>query len=162
MILFPWLLVSKDRKLFLARAIEVTYDVKFRYLFPQSLKTLFKAFKKLRCNLVVAAQILSLNLSISTYLHSFYTDQLHLSSLNEFNIFMPFRLLSNAGGNVAEESSHRRFSVVEDFESKSALIEVHLASIDMLVSVTVNSVNHKRSSFTTVYLSRKTFTKEAK
>ena len=75
---------------------------------------------------------------------------------------MPFRLLSNEGGNVAEESSHRRFSVVEDFESKSALIEVHLASIDMLVSVTVNSVNHKKSSFTTVYLPGKTFTNEAK
>ena len=74
----------------------------------------------------------------------------------------PFDCYQTEGGNVAEESSHRRFSVVEDFESKSALIEVHLASIDMLVSVTVNSVNHKRSSFTTVHLPRKTFTKEAK
>ena len=80
MILSPWLLVSKDRRRFLARAIEVTYDVKFRNLFPRSLKTLFKAFKQLCCNLVVAVQILSLDLSISTYLHSVYTDQLHLTS----------------------------------------------------------------------------------
>ena len=80
MILSPQLLVSKDRRRFLARAIEITYDVKFRNLFQQSLKTLFKAFKQLCCNLVVAVQILSLNLSISTYLHSVYTDQLHLTS----------------------------------------------------------------------------------
>ena len=75
-------------------------------------------------------------------------------------IFMRFRLHSNAGVTVAEEPFHRRFTVVEDFGNKSALIEVHLTSIDMLVSVTVNSVNRKISSFTTAYLPRKTFTNE--
>ena len=143
---------SKDRSRFLARAMEVTYDVKFRCLFSQSLKTLFKAFKQLCCNLVVTVQILSFNLSNSTYLHSVYTDQPHLSGFNEFNIFKPFRLHSNAGVKVAEETFHRCFTViVEDFGSKSALIEVHLPSIDMLVSVAVKSVNHKISSFTAAY-----------
>ena len=82
------------------------------------------------------------------------------SGLNEFNIFMRFRLHSNAEVNVAEELFHRRFTVVEDFGSKSALIEVHLTSIDMLVSVTVNSVNKSLSSFITGYLPEKTFTNE--
>ena len=66
---------------------------------------------------------------------------------------------SNAGINVAEELFYPRFTVVDDFGSKSALIEIHLSSIDMLVSVTVNSVN-KVSSFTTAYLLGKTFTNE--
>ena len=70
-----------------------------------------------------------------------------------------FLLPSNTGINVAVEPFHRRFTVVEDFGSKSALIEIHLSSIDMLVSVTVNSVN-KISSFTTAYLPGKTFTNE--
>ena len=76
---------------------------------------------------------------------------------------MRFRLHPNAGVNVAEEPFHRRFTVVEDFGSKSALIEVHLTSIDMLVSLTVNSVNKSVwsvSSFTTAYLPGKTFTNE--
>ena len=73
---------------------------------------------------------------------------------------MRFRLHPNAGVNVAEELFHRRFTVAEDFESKNAVIEVHLTSIDMLVSVTVNSVNRKISSFTTAYLPGKTFTNE--
>ena len=68
-------------------------------------------------------------------------------------------LPSNAGINVAVEPFHRRFTVVEDFRSKSALIEIHLSSIDMLVSRTVNLVN-KISSFTTAYLPGKTFTNE--
>ena len=72
---------------------------------------------------------------------------------------MRFYLLSNAGINVAEELFHRRFTVVEGFGNKSALIEIHLSSIDRLVPVTVNSVN-KISSFTTAYLPGKTFTKE--
>ena len=72
---------------------------------------------------------------------------------------MRFQLPSNAGINVAEELFHGRFTVVEDFGSKSALIKIHPSSIDMLVSVTVNSVN-KFSSFTTAYLPGKTFTHE--
>ena len=99
MILSPWLLVSKDRRRFLARAIEVTYDVKFRNLFQQSLKTLFKAFKQLCCNLVVAVQILSLNLSISTYLHSVYTDQLHLTP--------QYQDISLLRGSTAKKSQRR-------------------------------------------------------
>ena len=83
-----------------------------------------------------------------------------MSGLIEFNTFMRFRLHPNAGVNVAEELFHRRFTVVEDFGSKSAVIEVHLTSIDMLVSVTVNSVDRKISSFTTVYLPGKIFTNE--
>ena len=73
---------------------------------------------------------------------------------------MRFRLHPNAGVNVAEELFHRRFTVVEDFGSKSAVIEVHVTSIDMLVSVTVNSVNKSVSSFKTAYLPAKTFTNE--
>ena len=73
---------------------------------------------------------------------------------------MRFRLHPNTGVNVAEELFHRRFTVVEDFGSKSAVIEVHLTSIDMLVSVTVDSVDRKISSFTTAYLPGKTFTNE--
>ena len=73
---------------------------------------------------------------------------------------MRFRLHPNTGVNVAEELFHRRFTVVEDFGGKSAVIEVHLTSIDMLVSVTVDSVNRKISSFTTAYLPGKTFTNE--
>ena len=73
---------------------------------------------------------------------------------------MRFRLHPNAGVNVAEELFHRRFTVVEDFGSKSAVIEVHLTSIDMLVSVKVNSVDRKISSFTTAYLPGKTFANE--
>ena len=75
----------------------------------------------------------------------------------EITIFIVLSLPSNAGVNVAEELFHRRFTVVEDFGSKSAVIEIHLTSIDMLVSVTVNSVN-KSVSFTTAYLPGKTFT----
>ena len=60
---------------------------------------------------------------------------------------------SNAGISVAVEPFHRRFTDVEDFGSKSALIEIHLLSIDMIVSLTVNSVN-------TAYLPGKTFTSE--
>ena len=93
MILSPWLLVSKDRRRFLGRAIEVTYDVKFRNLFQQSLKTLFKAFKQLCCNLVVAVQILS------TYLHSVYTDQLHLTS--------QYQDISLLRGSTAKKSQRR-------------------------------------------------------
>ena len=78
---------------------------------------------------------------------------------DNYNIYL-LSLPSNAGVNVAEESFHRRFTVVEDFESKRALIEIHLSSIDMLVSVTVNSVNKSVSSFTTAYLPGKTFTNE--
>ena len=77
----------------------------------------------------------------------------------EITIFIVLSLPSNAGVNVAEELFHRRFTVTEDFGSKSALIEIHLTSIDMLASVTVNSVN-KFSSFTTAYLPGKTFTNE--
>ena len=73
---------------------------------------------------------------------------------------MRFRLHSNAGVNVVEEPFHRRFAVVEDFGSKGALIEVHLTSIDMLLSVTVNSVNKSVSSFTTAFLPGKTFTND--
>ena len=71
-------------------------------------------------------------------------------------------LPSNAGFNVADEPFHQRFIVVEGFGSKSALIEVHLTSIDMFVSVTVNSANTNKSvsSFTTTYLPGKTFTNE--
>ena len=76
----------------------------------------------------------------------------------EITIFIVLSLPSNAGVNVSEEPFHRRFTVVEDFESKSAVIEIHLTSIDMLVSVTVNSVNKSVSSFTTAYLPGKTFT----
>ena len=72
---------------------------------------------------------------------------------------MRFLLPSNARINVAVEPFHRRFTVVEDFRSKSVLIEIHLSSIDMLVSRTVNLVN-KISSFTTAYLPGKTFTNE--
>ena len=72
---------------------------------------------------------------------------------------MRFLLPSNAGINVAVEPFHRRFTVVEDFRSKGVLIEIHLSSIDMLVSRTVNLVN-KISSFTTAYLPGKTFTNE--
>ena len=72
---------------------------------------------------------------------------------------MRFLLPSNAGINVAVEPFYRRITVVEDFRSKSALIEIHLSSIDMLVSRTVNLVN-KISSFTTAYLPGKTFTNE--
>ena len=80
----------------------------------------------------------------------------------EITIFIVLSLPSNAGVNVAEEPFHRRFTVVEDFESKSAVIEIHLTSIDMLVSVTVNSVNHAQSvsRFTTDYLPGKTITNE--
>ena len=60
----------------------------------------------------------------------------------EITIFIVLSLPSNAGVNVAEEPFHRRFTVVEDFESKSAVIEIHLTSIDMLVSVTVNQQYH--------------------
>ena len=70
--------------------------------------------------------------------------------------------LIDAGVNVvgiSEEPFHRRFTVLEDLGSKSALIEVHLASIDMLVSVRVGPVNNI-SSITTAYLPRKTSTKE--
>ena len=49
---------------------------------------------------------------------------------------MRFLLPSNAGMNVAEEPFHRRFTVVEGFGSKSALIKIHLSSIYMLASVT--------------------------
>ena len=45
--------------------------------------------------------------------------------------------------NVAEEPFHRRFTVVEDFGSKSALIKIHLSSIDMLVSVTKAAVSQQ-------------------
>ena len=78
----------------------------------------------------------------------------------EITIFIVLSLPSNAGVNVAEELFHRRFTVVEDFGSKSALIEIHLASIDVLVSVTVNSVHKSVISFTTAYLPGKTFTNE--
>ena len=71
-------------------------------------------------------------------------------------IFIVLLLPSNAEFNVADEPFQRRFTVIEDFERKSALIEIHLTPIDMLVSVTVNSV----SSFTTAFLPRKTFTNE--
>ena len=73
-------------------------------------------------------------------------------------IFIVPSLPSNAGFNVADEPFHRRFTVVEDLGSKSALIEIHLTSIDMLVSVTANSVNKSVSSFRTAYLPGKTFT----
>ena len=66
---------------------------------------------------------------------------------------------SNAGINVAEEPFHRRVTVVENFGSKSALIEIRLSSIHMLVSVTVNSVNNFLS-FTTAYSPGKTFANE--
>ena len=36
-----------------------------------------------------------LNLSINTHSHTVYTDQPHLSGLNEFKIFMRFLLPSN-------------------------------------------------------------------
>ena len=75
----------------------------------------------------------------------------------EITVFIVLSLPSNVGVNVAEELFHRRFTVVEDFGSKSAVIEIHLTSIDMLVSVTVNSVN-KSVGFTTAYLPGKTFT----
>ena len=81
----------------------------------------------------------------------------------EITIFIVLSLPSNnAGVNVAEEPFHRRFTVVEDFESKSAVIEIHLTSIDMLVSVTVNSVNKSVSSFTTAYFPGKTFTNKVR
>ena len=73
-------------------------------------------------------------------------------------IFIVPSLPSNAGFNVADEPFHRRFTVVEDLGSKSALIEIHLTSIHMLVSVTANSVNKSVSSFRTAYLPGKTFT----
>ena len=44
---------------------------------------------------------------------------------------MRFLLPSNAGINVAEEPFHRRVTVVENFGSKSALIEILLSSIHM-------------------------------
>ena len=69
---------------------------------------------------------------------------------------MRFLLPSNAGINVAEEPFHRRVTVVENFGSKSALIEMRLSSIHMPVSVTVNNF----LSFTTAYSPRKTFTNE--
>ena len=75
-------------------------------------------------------------------------------------MFFVLSLPSNAGVNVAEQPFHRRFTVAEDFGRKSALIEIHLSSIDMLVSVTVNSVNKSVSSFTTAYLPGKTFKNE--
>ena len=79
----------------------------------------------------------------------------------EITTFIVLSLPSNdAGVNVAEELFHRRFTVIEDFGSRSAVIEIHLTSIDMLVSVTVNSVNKSVSSFTTAYLPGKTFTDE--
>ena len=75
-------------------------------------------------------------------------------------IFIVLLLPSNAEFNVADEPFQRRFTVIEDFGRKSAFIEIHLTSIDMLVSVTVNSVNHAQSvsRFTTDYLPGKTFT----
>ena len=77
-------------------------------------------------------------------------------------IFIVLWLPANAEFNVADEPFQRRFTVVEDLGSKSALIEIHLTSIDMLVSVTVNSVNHAQSvsRFTTDYLPGKTITNE--
>ena len=78
-------------------------------------------------------------------------------------IFIVLSLPSNAEFNVAGEPFQRRFTVIEDFGRKSALIEIHLTSIDMLVSVTVNSVNKSVwsvSSFTTAFLRGKTFTNE--
>ena len=44
---------------------------------------------------------------------------------------------------VAEKPFHRRFTVVEDFGSKGALIKIHLSSIDMLVSVTKTAVSQQ-------------------
>ena len=44
---------------------------------------------------------------------------------------------------VAEKPFHRRFTVVEDFGSKSALIKIHLSSIDMLVSVKKTAVSQQ-------------------
>ena len=75
-------------------------------------------------------------------------------------IFIVLLLPSNAEFNVADEPFQRRFTVIEDFGRKSALIEIHLTSIDMLVSVTVNSVSKSVSSFTTAFLAGKTFTNE--
>ena len=74
----------------LASAIEVTYYVKFGYLFPQSLKTLFKAFLIALLQSSCSRGILRLNLSISLHFHTVYTDQPHLSGLNEFKILMRF------------------------------------------------------------------------
>ena len=70
-----------------------------------------------------------------------------MSGWNEFKIFMRFLLPSNAGINVAEEPFHRRFTVVEGFGSESALIEIHLSSIYLLVSVTVNSVKKNQQFY---------------
>ena len=75
-------------------------------------------------------------------------------------IFIVLLLPSKAEFNVADEPFQRRFTVIEDFGRKSALIEIHLTSIDMLVSVTVNSVSKSVSSFTTAFLPGKTFTNE--
>ena len=55
----------------------------------------------------------------------------------------------------AEELFYRRFTIDEDFGNKNAIIEVHLRSIDMLVSVRADAVN-KINSVTTTYLSGKT------
>ena len=44
---------------------------------------------------------------------------------------------------VFEKPFHQRFTVVEDFGSKSALIKIHLSSIDMLVSVTKTAVSQQ-------------------
>ena len=44
---------------------------------------------------------------------------------------------------VAEKPFHRRFTVVEDFGSKRALIKIHLSSVDILVSVTKTAVSQQ-------------------
>ena len=89
-----------------------------------------------------------LNLRISTHFDTAYTDQPHLSGLNEFKISMRFLLPSNQERmqewtSLSEKPFHRRFTVVEDFGSKSALIKIHLSSIDMLVSVTKTAVSQQ-------------------
>jgi len=55
----------------------------------------------------------------------------------------------------AEESFIRRITVNEDITKRNSTIEVHLTSIDMLVTVRVDTVN-KINSITTTYLPGKT------
>ena len=47
---------------------------------------------------------------------------------------------------ISEEPFHRRFTVLEDLGSKSALIEVHLASINMAVFMRIGPVNNISSA----------------
>lgn len=55
----------------------------------------------------------------------------------------------------AEESFLRRYTINEDFRNMNATIEVHLTSIDMLVSVRLDTRN-RITSVTTTYLPGKT------